>query len=66
MFGFWVVLLAQMVRYDSVDGKCFFSFLFCFLSWLLQFNSKYFPLTLSPKFYDGDSYLTGLGRMVAA
>lgn len=36
------------------------------VSWLLQFNSKYFPLTLSPKFYDGDSYLTVLGRMVAA
>lgn len=61
---FLVALLIQMVRYDSADGKCFSPF--CLVSWLLQFNSKYFPLTLSPKVYDGDSYLTSLGRMVTA
>nr|DAF70810.1 MAG TPA: hypothetical protein [Caudoviricetes sp.] len=26
----------------------------------------HFPSTLSPKVYDGDSYLTSLGRMVTA
>lgn len=27
---FWLISLTQMVRYDSVDGKCFDSFLFWF------------------------------------
>nr|DAR55816.1 MAG TPA: hypothetical protein [Caudoviricetes sp.] len=54
-----------MVRYDSVDGKSFGSFLFWFHG-CSNLTQTYFPLTLSPKVYDGDSYLTSLGRMVAA
>ena len=70
MLGFGC-LLAQMVRYDSVDGKCFLSFLFwfhgCSLACeLFDLRFFHFPLTLSPKVYDGDSYLTSLGRMVTA
>jgi hypothetical protein len=60
-----------MVRYDSVDGK--YSSPFCFDSTVVAWfhgcsclTQKYFPLTLSPKSYDGDSYLMVLRRMVTA
>ena len=59
-------MTTQMVRYDSVDGKSFFcSFLFWFHG-CSNLTQMYFPSTLSPKVYDGDSYLTSLGRMVTA
>jgi hypothetical protein len=62
---FLVALLIQMVRYDSADGKYNGSFLFWFHG-CSNLTQTYFSLTLSPKVYDGDSYLTSLGRMVAA
>lgn len=70
MLVFWFVSLTQMVRYDSVDGKYICSFLFWFMVAPLRVSYLTyvfdFPSTLSPKVYDGDSYLTSLGRMVTA
>lgn len=71
MLGFGC-LLVQMVRYDSVDGKCFWLLSVLVSVMVAPLRVSYltyvfdFPLTLSPKVYDGDSYLTSLGRMVTA